>query len=189
MENPAPEVAALAPLPSPERIQELLFEAARLGRTDVIPALLYGGADITASDSKGHSALILASYNGQEEAIRLLLDHGAPVDQGDDGSGNTALMGVAFKGYSVIARILLDAGANPRAINRAGQTALMMASLFGHYAIVDMLLEAGADPHALDAAGNSAISVATDQGNLAMADHLAANARPLAIASESKPLD
>lgn len=193
MQNPAHAVAAndagLPPLPSPERIQDLLFEAARLGRIDVIPALLYGGADIAATDAKGHSALILASYNGQEEATMLLLHHGAPVDQGDDSRGNTALMGVAFKGYSVLAKLLLDGGADPHAVNRAGQTALMMASLFGHYTIVDMLLDVGADPFALDVAGNSAISVAKDQGNVMMADHLANRDRQLIIAPDVKSID
>lgn len=164
------------PLPSPERIQALLFDAARLGRVDVIPALLQGGADIAARDAKGHTALILASYNGQEDATALLLRLGAPVDQPDEGRGNTALMGVAFKGYDAIADLLLGAGAYPHAVNRAGQTALMMASLFGHYKIVDTLLALGADPYAMDVAGNSAISVATDQGNDGMASHLATHA-------------
>lgn len=166
------------PLPSPERIQQLLFEAARIGRVDVVPALLHGGADIAATDAKGYTALILASYNGHEEATALLLRLGAPIDQPDEGRGNTALMGVAFKGYSAIADLLLDAGANPHALNHAGQTALMMASLFGHYTIVDRLLALGADPFAIDVAGNSAISVATDQGNEMMAKHLIAAARP-----------
>ncbi len=170
--------AGLPPLPSPERIQALLFDASRLGRMDVIPALIYGGADIAATDVKGYSALILASYNGQEAATALLLDQGAPIDQADDGRGNTALIGVAFKGYSVIAKLLLDAGANPHSVNRSGQTALMMASLFGHYTIVNMLLAVGADPYTVDAAGNSAISVAIDQGNEMMADYLAARSHP-----------
>lgn len=179
MQEPTPSAAndaGLPPMPSPERIQALLFDAARLGRIDVIPALIQGGADIAATDAKGYSALILASYNGQEEATALLLACGAPVDQGDAARGNTALMGVAFKGYSVIAKLLLDAGADPHARNLSGQTALMMASLFGHYAIVNMLLALGADPYAIDGAGNSAMSVAADQGNVMMTDHLSAYA-------------
>jgi len=167
----------LPPLPSPERIQELLFDAARIGRTDMIPALLHSGADIKAINGKGYTALILASYNGQQDATALLLDLGASVDQPDEARGNTALMGVAFKGYDTIAGLLLSAGANPNSVNRAGQTALMMASLFDHYAIVDRLLALGADPRATDAAGNSAISVANDQGNAKMASYLETRAR------------
>jgi ankyrin repeat protein len=164
------------PLPSPERIQELLHDAARIGRADVIPALLLAGADIEARDSKGYTPLILAAYNGHDAAAALLLHHGARPDTPDLVRGNTALMGVAFKGYDSIAGQLLAARAQPDAINKAGQTALMMAAMFGHAAIVDRLLAAGADPRAIDAAGNSASSIARGQGNDLMVAKVAAPA-------------
>jgi len=162
----------LPPLPPPERIQDLLFDAARLGRVDVIPALLLAGADISALDPKGYTPLILASYHGHREAAALLLDEGAAVDQPDAARGNTALMGTAFKGYQAIADLLLDHGADPNATNNAGQTALMMASLFGHSGIVDRLIVSGADKEKVDAAGNSALSVAREQNNGEMVAHL-----------------
>ena len=160
------------PLPPPARLQELLFDAARLGRIDVIPALLQAGADIAARDARGYTPLILASYNGSIAATALLLAQGAPVDQGDAARGNTALMGVAFKGFDPIAALLLKRGAAPDARNYAGQTALMMAALFGRSAMVDLLIANGADPHAEDVVGNSAISVALAQGNELMAARL-----------------
>src|ERR1700753_1483929 len=80
-------------LPPPDRIQELLFDAARLGRIDVIPALLQAGAKLRAIDPKGYTPLILASYHGHEGATTLLLEYGAPVDQPDEARQNTALMG------------------------------------------------------------------------------------------------
>ena len=163
---------ALPPLPPPHRIQELLFDAARLGRIDVIPALLLAGADIAARDSRGYTPLILASYNGHRDATALFLDNGAPIDQSDGTRGNTALMGTAFKGYEAIADLLLNRGADPNATNNAGQTELMMASLFGHQTIVDRLLLSGANKDMIDAVGNSALSVAQDQGNTKMIAHL-----------------
>ncbi|HUD95811.1 MAG TPA: ankyrin repeat domain-containing protein [Sphingobium sp.] len=154
------------PLPSPERIQELLFEAARLGRDDVIPALLQAGADIEACDARGHSPLVLASYHGHESTTALLLRSGALPDGRDDPTGSgSALMGVAFKGHLSIARMLLEAGAHPQHRNAAGQTALMMAALFDRRHVVAMLLDAGADTAARDSAGNDAASVARTQGN------------------------
>lgn len=182
---PASESASLAtdddrplpPLPSPGRLQELLFDAARLGRVDVIPALLQAGADIDARDAKGHTPLILASYHGQAAATRLLLRSGAQVDLADASRGNTALMGVAFKGHADIVRDLLNGGADPETRNHAGQTALMMAALFDRTAIVDELMARGCDPEACDIAGNSAVSVAEAQGNEAMAARLR-RARP-----------
>ena len=168
------EAAEPRPLPSRERIQELLVDAARIGRDDVVPALLQAGADIEGRDSRGYTALILASYNGHESTTRLLLDHGAAVDAPDAARGNTALHGVAFKGFDAIARTLIAADADVDARNFAGQTALMMATLFGHSAIFDMLIAAGADPDAVDAAGNSAASVAAAQGNAGLLRSIAA---------------
>lgn len=158
------------PLPSPERLQELLHDAARAGRDDVLPALLQAGADIEAHGVRGFTPLILASYNGRAATTALLLDLGAHPDTPDRARGNTALMGVAFKGYADIARLLLDAGADPNRQNHAGQTALMNAVMFGHVAIVEMLLAAGGDLEPTDAVGNSAASIAAAQANGAMAD-------------------
>jgi ankyrin repeat protein len=138
----------VAALPSPERIQQLLFDAAKIGRDDMVPALLHVGADIEARDARGYTALILASYNGHETTTRLLLDEGADVDAPDGARGNTALHGVAFKGFVAIAKVLIEAGADVDRRNLAGQTALMMATLFGHAEIFEMLVAAGADPDA-----------------------------------------
>lgn len=156
-------------LPSPERRQQLLFEAARLGRTDMIDALLKAGADINAYDDRGFTPLILAAYNGQSAAVETLITKGADACRPDRDQGNTAQMGVAFKGEDGIAARLLKAGCNVNARNHAGQTALMMASLFSRTRQVDMLLAAGADRTIQDAAGRSASSVAADQGNTVMA--------------------
>lgn len=177
---PANDDQAVPPLPSPERIQELLFDAARLGRADMIPALVQAGADTAALDPGGYTPLILACYHGHAEAAALLLEHGAPVDQADEARGNTALMGAAFKGFANIAERLLEAGAVPDVQNNAGQTALMLAALFGRAAIVDALVARGGNPHLLDAAGNSAVSVAASQANDLMVARLTARHYSLA---------
>lgn len=156
------------PLPAPARLQELLFDAARLGRADMIPVLVSAGTDLEAHDPKGYTPLILASYHGSLETTEALLESGAQVDTPDLGRGNTALMGVAFKGFSAIAHRLLAAGADANRRNRAGQTALMMAAMFSHAEIVEKLIAAGADIDCTDSAGNSAKSLACTQGNAAM---------------------
>lgn len=165
----------LPPLPSPERVQELLFEAARLGRDDLIPVLLEAGADIEAADAKGHTALVLATYNGFETTAELLLDHGA--DPNGTTTSGSPLMGVAFKGHIAIARRLLAAGADPNLRNAAGQTAVMMGALFDRREIVALLLDAGADGDAVDAAGNDAAGLARLQGNESLAQWFAERLR------------
>jgi ankyrin repeat protein len=158
----------LPPLPPPERLQDLLFDASRLGRDDVIPALLAAGAGLEVRDARGYTALILASYSGHLSTTALLLASGAEVDAPDTSRGNTALMGAAFKGYKQIAKMLVEAGADVDCRNRADQTALMNAAMFGHDAIVDLLIARGADPCATDSGGNSPTSLASAQSNAEM---------------------
>jgi uncharacterized protein len=165
-----PAITEMPELLSSERVQELLFAAARRGRDDVFPALLQAGADLEGTDSKGYTALILASYNGQESTTALLLSHGARVDAGDTERGNTALMGIAFKGYAAIAKRLIEAGADVNTRNFAGQTALMTAAMFNRIEIIDLLLAAGADPTLSDASGNTVVTLAGSQGNQALVD-------------------
>ena len=164
----------LPPLPPMERLVELLFDAARMGRDEMIPALLQAGVDIEVTDAKGYTPLVIASYNGQPGATAALLAAGAQVDGAADARGNTALMGVCFKGYVEIAQILIDAGADVNRRNGVGQTALMMAALVNKTAIIDLLLEHGADPAIVDAAGNSVQSLALSQDNTDLAMRFAA---------------
>lgn len=164
--------AAVAALPSPERRQELLFEAARLGRTDLIDALVKTGADVNARDARGFTPLILAAYNDHLDTVNALIEAKADPCLPDRDQGNTAQMGVAFKGNDPIAARLLKAGCDVNARNKAGQTALMMAALFGRARQIDMLKAAGADVAVIDQAGNSAASVAAGQGNAAVVKQL-----------------
>lgn len=164
--------AAPAALPSPERRQELLFDAARLGRTDMIELLVQTGADVNAHDRRGFTPLILAAYAGQAETVEALIAAGADACKPDTTQGNTAQMGVAFKGNDAIAARLLQMGCDVNARNNAGQTALMMAALFNRTSQIEMLLAAGADPAIADASGRTAASVAQTQGNEAVANRL-----------------
>lgn len=175
-QTPASRPAAT--LPSPERRQELLFEAARLGRADIIPLLAKQGADLNGYNERGFTPLILAAYNGQAEAVDTLISNGADPCKPDANQGNTAQMGVAFKGNDGLAARLLKEKCDVNVLNRAGQTALMMASLFGRTAQVEMLLRAGADPHVIDASGRTAASVAKAQGNASVAERLGGSVSP-----------
>ena len=175
--SPAPAASAVAALPSPERRQELLFEAARLGRVDLIEPLMKAGANINAHDARGFTPLILAAYNGQSAMVDTLLAHDADPCRADLGQGNTAQMGVAFKGNDALAARLLKTNCDVNARNKVGQTALMMAALFGRTAQVSMLLAAGADPGIADATGRTAASVAAGQGHEGLVAVLASHSR------------
>lgn len=68
--------------------------------------------------------LFAAIWNEDRAAIRLLLEHGAPVDE--LGAGETPLLGAVAWSRFGPAEALLAAGADPNARNAKGDTALHM---------------------------------------------------------------
>lgn len=75
-----------------------LMHAIHTDKPQSVEALLKAGADVNRTCCRGLSPLILASGNGQQEIVRLLLKHGADAfHKGDD--GRTAL-DVAIMGLS-----------------------------------------------------------------------------------------
>ena len=94
-----------------------LFEAASFGDLDRITELLaYDPALIDACSGDGFTALHLAAFFGQTEAVRLLVNHGADVDtHGRGWMTGTALNSAASAGHTDAAGVLLAAGADPDA--------------------------------------------------------------------------
>ena len=112
-------------------------ELARKGDTAGLAALIKDGLAVDARDAKGNTLLMLASYHGRAEVVKLLLKSGATVDLRND-KGQTPLGGVAFKGYVEIATLLLDAGADPLA-DQGGSTPADFATLAGKSEILALL--------------------------------------------------
>lgn len=132
---------------------------------------------IEARDERGSTPLVLASYLGNREATKALVEAGADLNAFS--ATGTALMGVCFKGYTDIAAYLIDAGADvnasdPNAAN--GGTALIFAAMFNREDIVNLLLEKGADAGAKDGNGLTAADNARNQGlkelSLRLANHV-----------------
>jgi uncharacterized protein len=141
------------------------FDAARVGRVDILRALHDAHYSIDSQTSSGYTATILAAYNDQPKALDYLLAAGADPCRADR-SGNTALMGALFyKGHLGIARRLLDAHCPIDQANNAGQTALAFAALFGRYDMMRELVARGADPNHVDVQGDTPLAVVVKQGN------------------------
>jgi ankyrin repeat protein len=149
-----------------EKARELLrpddelsvFEAAAFGRLDRLRSILdEDPARAKGFSGDGFTALHLALFGGQEEAVRLLLERGAdPNALSTNEVVRVPPLGTAAFVRSVpLARLLLDSGADANGRGEGGFTALHSAAQNGDQGLARLLLERGADP-----------SLATDDGRL-----------------------
>ncbi len=141
-----------------------IFELARNNKAEELKNAL-PDTNINATDSRGSTALIVAAYYNNTDAVKVLLEAGAHTDL-QDGMGNTALMGVCFKGYTEVGKILLNGNATVDMPNGNGATALTFAATFGHAGLVKLLLEHGADKTRRDRFGKSPVDYARIQENI-----------------------
>jgi ankyrin repeat protein len=146
------------------RYDQEWFDAARVGRIDILRALYEAHYPIDSQTSAGYTAVILAAYDSQPKALDYLLRIGANPCSGDR-HGNTSLMGALYKGHMDIARRLLATRCPIDQVNNAGETALSFAALFGRVEILPELVARGADPNHADARGNTPLAIVLQQGN------------------------
>ncbi|WP_166424075.1 ankyrin repeat domain-containing protein [Paraglaciecola sp. 20A4] len=156
-----------------ERLQTLYFNAARQGDVSTLSAYYAAGLNMNVADKKGYTALILAAYHGQTDAVTYLLSQDEINACQEDNSGNTALMGAIFKGNFGAIKALISADCDVDQTNANGQTAAMFATLFNRTETITALTEAGADLAAKDGSGNSLVDIALSQGNYELAEVLA----------------
>lgn len=146
------------------RYDQEWFDAARVGRIDILRALHEAHYPLNSQTSAGYTAVILSAYDSQPEALDYLLRIGADPCAGDR-NGNTALMGAIYKGNLPIARRLLATRCPVDQVNNAGETALSFAALFGRTQLLPELVARGADPNHADGRGNTLLAVVLQQGN------------------------
>lgn len=75
--------------------------------------------------------------------MKLLLDHGAQVNQVNRDSGSTALYAAAAFGSDEIVKLLLERGADPSICGTNGKTALQVAVENGFSGAAGLLRERG----------------------------------------------
>ncbi len=61
-------------------MEERLIDAASRGDYDGVISLLDGGGDVNCKNGDGWSPLLLASGNGHERVVSLLIERGAQVN-------------------------------------------------------------------------------------------------------------
>ncbi len=131
-----------------------------------------------------HTPAQLAASLGDLEALRILLKHGACVNQLPDRQfGRTALQGAADlrrlgQDKMTLVQFLLDSGADVNSAPAAGGgfTALQGAARAGDLFLVSFLLDRGANVNAApaDRGGITALQAAARSGNILLAELLIA---------------
>jgi len=123
---------------------------------DAVKLLQSSPTLVNARDLTGHTALIAAINNRDEQWTVYLLQQGADPNLAGP-NGETPLIAAARAGYSDAVDWLLGIGARVNDSNRAGETALIVAVQRRQVPIVRSLMNAGADPDKTDSvAGYSA---------------------------------
>ncbi len=103
------------------------MHACRLGRADLVAALLAARVPLDACNGDGNNALWVACVQGDSALVQRLIDAGVPVNRQND-NGATCLMYAASAGKAGLVATLLAAGADPELRSLDDYSALDMAA-------------------------------------------------------------
>jgi ankyrin repeat protein len=132
-----------------------LHYAAAFGSVEAMQLLIAAGADLSARNGLGATALIYAAPSAKR--VKLLLDAGADATLATK-AGRSALIVAAGRGGGYeAAKLLLDAGSAVNSADEDGRTALLEAASYGDLDTVRLLLYRGADAKAVDKTGDNAL--------------------------------
>lgn len=118
--------------------------------------------DVNALNASGESALMMAALQGDEAGVRLLLEHGAQVNQ----PGWSALHYAATGPQPRVVLLLLERGAEIDALSPNETTPLMMSAQYGSEESVKLLLAHGADPKRRNQLGLGVLDFAELSGRI-----------------------
>lgn len=130
--------------------------------------LLNSGVNPDLNDNNGVSLLFHAINFGSVDAVKLLLEHGAEINQTNSRGRTPWLMAVESSDYKKIV-LLRGRGADTMAQNDLGQTGLHYAAMRGDEALFNELLEhAGDEVLYADHWGNTVLHLAASWDNPAL---------------------
>ncbi|XP_066129811.1 ankyrin repeat and death domain-containing protein 1A [Saccopteryx bilineata] len=154
-------------------LERQLQEAARRNNIVRMKELIGRRVNVRARNHVGRVALHWAAGAGHEQAVRLLLEHEAAVDD-EDAFGMNALLLSAWFGHLRILQILVNSGAKIHCENKDGLTLLHCAAQKGHVPVLAFIMEDLEDvalDHA-DKLGRTAFHRAAEHGQLDALDFL-----------------
>ena len=148
-----------------------LFDAAERGCLELAERFVAAGADISARDRFGNTALNIAASMGHKDVIGFLIGQGSNILK-PNLAGSTPLLRAVENDRRRAAKLLLKAGADPNIGNLKGIQPLTAAAFNGNDRMVALLLEHGADPTHKDRTGKMAIIYAAGKGFAGIVEQL-----------------
>jgi hypothetical protein len=143
---------------------------ALFGHVAAIEWMVEKGADVTAANTGGCTALHFAAMSGHVTAMHCLVEHGADVKAANK-DGATALHHAAQEGQLAAVKWLVGWGADIAARDDIGFTTLHFAARKGHVEVVKWLVEEGADVAAKDNSGCTALHHCVRKGHVSAAEY------------------
>lgn len=141
-----------------------IFDIARTGTVaDAKNFVKENPKAVLSVNENGFSALVLATYRGNNEIAKFLIENGSDIN-GNSAMG-TPLMAAVVKGNNEIAKLLIEKGANLNPTDANGTTALIYAVQFKNVELVKLLVEKKADKTNVDKKGKTAFEYAVFSEN------------------------
>ena len=127
---------------------------------DVLQSIIAKGADVNATSKRNSTPLMLASWYGKVDAIKVLLSAGADRTIKDANGDTWIHYAICGNCNREVLQSIIDQGADVNATNKKNVTSLMLASEKGNVYAMNVLLRAGADRTIKDANGDTWIHYA-----------------------------
>ena len=170
--------AGAKPEEADEHGRTALHIAAHMGFRDVAWALVKGGANANAKESRNYDILTIAAVRDDFDFVAQALALGADPKAITSPYNGTALIAAAHLGHYRVVSALIVAKAPLDHVNNIGMTALIEAIVLGdgganHIATVKLLLDAGANPNIKDRSGATPLQLARQRDYTPMAELIA----------------
>lgn len=140
----------------------LVWFASWRGRKEALRLLLTHGANPNVKSTFGDTPLHVAPDG---ETVRILVEHGARLDERDLSMGATALHRCSGRSATAKAAALISLGADVQSKDCNESTPLHVALSFGELGVAEVLIQAVTDFHVVNIVGDSYLHSAAEGGN------------------------
>ncbi len=120
-----------------------ISHAVQMHNISLVNILIEAGANVNTPSRNAtnyfNTPLMIAAWSGDYEIVKILVDHGACLNQVDRKNGFTALIKAVFKNEVSIARYLIDKGSDTTISSFEEKTALDYAVANNNLELISML--------------------------------------------------